>query len=149
MAAQPPLAKRPFPRIRGGDPVIHGTGNDPNCVSRLSLLPDRNQKFSAHALFGVGESFDLIQSSLVEMNVLPQSCHVPRLFPDDFGCCVFDNSGAVLVWSVGCAHEIFRGLADSPYAGVPLSSSAEELHDSSGKNRRLEKSPALIEQDDA
>ena len=138
-----------FPCIRGRDPVVHSARNDPDRVRRFRLLPNRNQELGAVTLLRVGEGFDLIESRFVQVNVLPERCHIAGLFADDLRGRVLDDSGAMLIGPVRRTHEILRRLADSPDAGIAFARGAKQLHDNACKNRGFKKRPALVEQNDA
>src|SRR5579863_6648836 len=149
MLAQPPLAKRPLPRISRRDPVVHGARNNPYRVGGFGLLSNRDQEFGAVTLLWVSEGLNLIQRRFVQMDMLAESGHVAWLLADDFCRRVLHDSGAVLVRLIGGADEVFRRLADAPNARVALARCAEELDHDTGQNRRFKKRPALVEQNDA
>src|SRR5215472_11589638 len=138
MLVQPPFAKCSFTGVCRSDPIVHGAGNNPDCMSRLRLFTNCNQEFGAVTLLRVSERLDLIQSCLVQMDMLAQSSHIARLFADDLCGRILHNSSAMLIGLVGCADKVFGSLADPPDAGIAFPGCAEELHDYAGENRRLQ-----------
>jgi len=76
-------------------------------------------------------------------------CHIAGLFADDLRGCILNDAGAMLIGPVRRPHEILRRLTDSPDAGVAFARGAEELDNDTRENRRLEKRPALVEQNNA
>src|SRR5258708_31117483 len=117
---QPPLAECSFPRVGCGDPIVHGTRNNPDRVRRFRFLPDGNQELGAVTLLRVNEGLDLIERRLVQVDMLAQSSHIARLLPNDFRGRVLYDSCAMLVGLVGSADKIFGSLADPPDARIAL-----------------------------
>jgi hypothetical protein len=147
--AKPPFAEGPLPRIGSRDPIVHRTRDNPDRVRRLRFLPDGNEKLRAVPFLWVSEGLDLIESRVVQVNMLAKCSHIARLLADDLGGRVLHNSGSMLVGTVLSADKILRRLADPPNTGIAFASGAKELYDDAGKNRRFKQCPALIEQNDA
>src|SRR5258707_928198 len=131
------------------NPVVHCCRYDPDRLRRLSFFPKDEECVGTLSLARRAEAFHLVQRDWIQIQVIHERAHVPRLLSDDLGAGVLEDAWTMLPRLELGSYKVLYRLADSPNAGIPFPRCPEELNNFRSECWGIQEEPALIKNDNA